>query len=54
LRRIVGAFTPAESDPDSVFNIALVLSSKRAHVELEDIPTTFTPVTGKWRTKGET
>jgi phenol 2-monooxygenase len=53
LEGIVRAFTAAESDQDSVFNIVLVLSSKRVHVELEAIPEIFTPVTGKWKMKGK-
>ncbi|KAJ3574670.1 hypothetical protein NPX13_g4290 [Xylaria arbuscula] len=37
--------------PDGLFNIILVLSSKRANVEIETIPKTFTPETGKWKLK---
>ncbi|KAJ8130085.1 hypothetical protein O1611_g3544 [Lasiodiplodia mahajangana] len=44
LEALVRAFTPSESDPDSLFNIILVLSSKRADVELGEIPEIFTPV----------
>ncbi|KAI0400956.1 FAD binding domain-containing protein [Xylaria palmicola] len=51
LEGLVQAFTPAGSDPDSVFNIILVLSSKRASVELETIPEIFTPTTGRWKLK---
>ncbi|KAH8163569.1 hypothetical protein CIB48_g4677, partial [Xylaria polymorpha] len=51
LERLIRAFTPPGSDLDSVFNIILVLSSKRADVELEGIPEIFTPMTGKWRLK---
>ncbi|KAI0971832.1 FAD binding domain-containing protein [Xylaria arbuscula] len=49
LERLVHAFTPPESDLDSVFNVILVLSSKRANVELQTIPGIFTPTTGKWK-----
>ncbi|KAI1174156.1 FAD binding domain-containing protein [Nemania sp. FL0916] len=49
LEALIHAFTPAGADSDSVFNILLVLASKRAAVELEDIPGVFTPVTGKWK-----
>ncbi|KAI1423263.1 FAD binding domain-containing protein [Xylaria sp. FL1777] len=51
LERLVRAFTPSDSDPDSIFNIILVLSSQRANVELQTIPDIFTPVTGKWKLK---
>ncbi|RWA09683.1 hypothetical protein EKO27_g5429 [Xylaria grammica] len=51
LQGLVRAFTPFESDPDSIFNIILVLSSERANVELETIPEVFTPTTGKWKLK---
>ncbi|KAI0816641.1 FAD binding domain-containing protein [Xylaria sp. FL0064] len=51
LEVLVRVFTPSESDPDSVFNIILVLSSKRANVELQTLPEIFTPVTGKWKLK---
>ncbi|KAI1145373.1 FAD binding domain-containing protein [Nemania diffusa] len=51
LEGLTRAFTPSGSDPDSVFNIILVLSSKRANVELGEIPEIFTPVTGKWKSK---
>ncbi|KAI0443861.1 FAD binding domain-containing protein [Xylaria telfairii] len=51
LETLIRAFTPPGSDLDSVFNIILVLSSKRADVELEGIPEIFTPMTGKWRLK---
>ncbi|KAI1757437.1 FAD binding domain-containing protein [Xylaria castorea] len=53
LEGFIRAFTPPGSDPDSIFNIILVLSSKRASVELDTIPETFTPTTGKWRLKSE-
>ncbi|KAI0431500.1 FAD binding domain-containing protein [Xylaria sp. FL1042] len=51
LDALVRAFTSSESDPDSVFNIILVLSSKRANVELQTLPEIFTPITGKWKLK---
>ncbi|KAI1354554.1 FAD binding domain-containing protein [Xylaria sp. FL0043] len=51
LETLVRAFTPPESDPDSIFNIVLVLSSKRANVELQTLPEIFTPITGKWKLK---
>ncbi|KAI1129609.1 FAD binding domain-containing protein [Nemania abortiva] len=51
LEALVRAFTPSASDVDSVFNVLLVLSSKRANVELGEIPEIFTPVTGKWGLK---
>ncbi|KAI1115051.1 FAD binding domain-containing protein [Nemania sp. NC0429] len=51
LEELVQAFTPSGADPDSVFNIILVLSSKRADVEIGEIPGVFTPVTGKWKLK---
>ncbi|KAI0199534.1 FAD binding domain-containing protein [Astrocystis sublimbata] len=44
-------YTPLEADGDSIFNIVLVLSTKRVHVKLETIPEIFTPVTGEWRLK---
>lgn len=53
LEGLVQAFTPSGADPDSVFNIILVLSSKRANVEIGEIPGIFTPITGKWKLKGE-
>ncbi|KAI1431411.1 FAD binding domain-containing protein [Xylaria sp. CBS 124048] len=53
LERLVQTFTPSASDPDGLFNIVLVLSSKRAHIELEAIPHIFTPVTGRWKMKSE-
>ncbi|KAF2965828.1 hypothetical protein GQX73_g7730 [Xylaria multiplex] len=49
LEGLVRAFTPSESDIDSVFNIVLILASQRANVELETIPEIFTPVSGKWK-----
>ncbi|KAI1826194.1 FAD binding domain-containing protein [Xylaria intraflava] len=51
LEGLVQIFTPSGSDPDGLFNIVLVVSSKRAHVELEAIPPVFTPITGKWKLK---
>ncbi|KAI0115803.1 FAD binding domain-containing protein [Nemania sp. FL0031] len=51
LTALVHAFTPSESDPDSRFNIILVLSSKRADVEFSEIPEVFTPFTGTWKQK---
>ncbi|KAJ8120618.1 hypothetical protein ONZ43_g2719 [Nemania bipapillata] len=51
LEGLARAFTPSEADLDSVFNIILVLSSKRADVELGEIPGIFTPVSGKWKLK---
>lgn len=53
LEGLVQAFTPSGSDPDSVFNTVLVLLSKRANVEIGEIPGVFTPITGKWRLKSE-
>ncbi|KAI0537366.1 FAD binding domain-containing protein [Xylaria digitata] len=49
LEGLVRAFTPSESDIDSVFNIILVLTSLRANVDLEMIPEIFTPISGKWK-----
>ncbi|TRX92423.1 hypothetical protein FHL15_006590 [Xylaria flabelliformis] len=51
LEGLIRTFTPPESDPDSIFNIILILSSKRASVELDTVPETFTPTTGKWKLK---
>ncbi|RYC60497.1 hypothetical protein CHU98_g5727 [Xylaria longipes] len=51
LEGLVRAFTPPGSDIDSIFNVILVLSSKRADVELETVPEIFTPITGKWKLK---
>ncbi|KAI1282276.1 FAD binding domain-containing protein [Xylaria sp. FL0933] len=51
LEALVRAFTPSESDPDSIFNIVLVLSSKRTNVELQTLPEIFTPITGKLKLK---
>ncbi|GAP86506.1 putative FAD binding domain-containing protein [Rosellinia necatrix] len=51
LEGLVRSFTPSECDPDSVFNIVLVLSSERAGVELEKLPEVFTPYTGRWKLK---
>ncbi|KAI1268605.1 thioredoxin-like protein [Xylariaceae sp. FL1019] len=49
LEIMISRFTPPETDPDSVLNTVLVLSSKRSDVALDDIPQCFTPVTGKWK-----
>ncbi|KAI1811251.1 FAD binding domain-containing protein [Poronia punctata] len=51
LKPTIQKFTPSTSDPDSMFNIILVLSCKRADVDIEKIPDIFTPVTGKWKMK---
>ncbi|KAK5631869.1 hypothetical protein RRF57_007583 [Xylaria bambusicola] len=51
LEDLIRTFTPPESDRDSVFNIILVLSSRRSNVELETIPYVFTLETGKWKLK---
>ncbi|KAI0860999.1 FAD binding domain-containing protein [Xylaria cubensis] len=51
LEGLIRTFTPPESDPDSIFNIILVVSSKRASVELDTVPEAFTPTTGKWKLK---
>ncbi|KAI0476978.1 FAD binding domain-containing protein [Xylaria cf. heliscus] len=51
LEGLVRAFTPSGSDIDGIFNIVLVLSSKRDSIQLEAIPEIFTPVAGKWKLK---
>lgn len=45
--------TPPGSDPDTVFNIILVLHSQRLAVKLDEIPRVFLPVTGKWRMRSK-
>lgn len=47
------SFTPAGADPDSILDRVLVLASDRKKIEQEKIPEFFTPVTGKWKMKGE-
>ncbi|TKA62142.1 hypothetical protein B0A49_09077 [Cryomyces minteri] len=42
-------FTPANNDIDSFIEPILVLHGSRVQIELEQIPTYFWPVTGKWR-----
>ncbi|PGH08741.1 hypothetical protein AJ80_07779 [Polytolypa hystricis UAMH7299] len=48
---IVREFTPESSDPDAVIDPVLVISSKRTEVEQEDIPSFFTPISGKRKMK---
>ncbi|KAI0166385.1 thioredoxin-like protein [Xylariaceae sp. FL1272] len=49
LETMIKKFTPPGSDPDSILNCILVLSSKRNSVSLDNIPQCFTPITGVWK-----
>lgn len=51
LDRIAQLFTPSGAYPDSVIDRVLVLACDRKQVEQHEIPTFFTPVTGKWGMK---
>ncbi|KAK0609731.1 FAD binding domain-containing protein [Bombardia bombarda] len=51
LNRASQTFTAADSDPDSIIDRILVLSSDRIKVEQEQIPGFFVPVTGKYKMK---
>ncbi|PGH14778.1 hypothetical protein AJ79_02794 [Helicocarpus griseus UAMH5409] len=51
LQDIVREFTPSSSDPDSLIDPVLVLSTERTKIEQEQMPDFFTPVTGRWKMK---
>lgn len=50
----IRAYTPLDSDIDSVIENILVVSGKRVEIEQEKIPSFFWPVTGKWKMRGST
>jgi phenol 2-monooxygenase len=48
----ISQFTVPGADNDSFIEIIVVLSGSRLEIEQEQIPLSFSPITGKWKLRG--